>query len=143
LPKPTRASDRALVIGAATGYAAAVLARLVASVVAVEEDADLAARAKKALAGTGVQLVRAPLPQGYAKAAPYDLILIDGAVESIPDRLIDQLADGGRLAAGIVDDGVQRLAIGRKVGHGFGMVAFADVASASLPGFAKPRIFSF
>jgi protein-L-isoaspartate(D-aspartate) O-methyltransferase len=135
--------ERAMVIGAATGYAAAVLARLVGSVVAVEEDAALAARAKAALAGAGVTVVEGPLVEGYRQGAPYDLILIDGAVEHVPGTLIDQLAEGGRLASGVVEQGVQRLAIGRRAGEGFGMTAFSDVAAAVVPGFLKPRAFSF
>jgi protein-L-isoaspartate(D-aspartate) O-methyltransferase len=136
-------SDRAMVIGAATGYAAAVLARLVASVAAVEEDAGLAAAARAALAGTGVTLVEGPLAEGHEAGAPYDLILIDGAVEFIPETLIAQLGEEGRLAAGIVENGVTRLALGRKAGEGFGMAAFADAAAAIIPGFVKPRTFTF
>jgi protein-L-isoaspartate(D-aspartate) O-methyltransferase len=139
-PQP---GERAMVIGAATGYAAAVLARLVGSVVAVEEDGVLAARAKAALAGSGVTLIEGPLAEGYRQGAPYDLILIDGAVEHVPGTLIDQLAEGGRLASGIVEQGVQRLAIGRRAGEGFGMTAFSDAAAAIVPGFLKPRVFSF
>ena len=138
-----REGERALVIGAATGYSAAVMARLVGQVVAVEEEPELAAAAKAALAGSGVQLVEGPLAKGYKRGAPYDMILIDGAVEIIPDPLVDQLADGGRIAAAIVEDGVQRLAIGRRAGGGFGVVTFADVASAPLPGFERPRGFTF
>jgi protein-L-isoaspartate(D-aspartate) O-methyltransferase len=136
-------SDRAMVIGAATGYAAAVLARLVASVAAVEEDAGLAAAARAALAGTGVAVVEGPMAEGHAEGAPYDLILIDGAVEFIPEALIAQLGEEGRLAAGIVENGVTRLALGRKAGEGFGMAAFADAAAAIIPGFVKPRTFTF
>ena len=138
-----RRGERALVIGAATGYAAAVAARLVGPLVAVEEDEELAALAREALAGTEARLVEGPLAKGWKKGAPYDLVLIDGAVETVPEALIDQLADGGRLAAGIVEDGVTRLALGRKAGEGFGMAAFADAAAAVLPGFARPRAFSF
>lgn len=138
-----RQGERVLVVGAATGYAAAVTARLVGPLVAVEEDAELAAIARDALAGSDVTLVEGPLGEGHAPGAPYDLILIDGAVEYLPDSLIDQLAEKGRLAAGIVDRGVTRLAIGRKAGEGFGMASFADVATAILPGFAKPRAFTF
>ena len=138
-----RPQDRALVVGAATGYAAAVLARLVASVVAVEEEPALAAMAKGLLAADKVKLVAGPLAKGHKSGAPYDLILIDGAVEQIPQALIDQLADGGRLAAGLIERGVQRLALGRRAGDGFGMIAFADAASAPLPGFARPPGFSF
>jgi protein-L-isoaspartate(D-aspartate) O-methyltransferase len=138
-----RAEDRALVIGAATGYAAAVLARLATSVVAVEEDPALASFAAKALAGTDVNLVEGPLTSGHKKGAPYDLILVDGAVEYVPEAVIGQLADGGRLAAGIIEDGVVRLSVGRKAGDGFGYTAFSDTAAAVLPGFEKPRTFSF
>ena len=138
-----RGGERALVVGAATGYSAAVLAELVASVVAVEEDPELAATAREALAGTGVKLVEAPLAEGHRAGAPYDLILIDGAVEEVPQPLIDQLADGGGLATAIVDRGVTRLAFGRKSGSAFGLVIFADAAAAILPGFARPRAFSF
>ena len=138
-----RPSDRAMVIGAATGYSAAVLFRLVASVVAVEEEGELVEASRAALAGTSVELVQASLAGGHPAGAPYDLILIDGAVEQVPDALVDQLADGGRLAAAVIDNGVIRLAIGRRAGAGFGMVPFADAAAAILPGFAKPRTFSF
>jgi protein-L-isoaspartate(D-aspartate) O-methyltransferase len=136
-------SDRALLIGAATGYSAAVLARLVGSLVAVEEDEELAAMAKAALSDVPVDLFVGPLAAGCKKAAPYDLILIDGAVEIVPEALIEQLVDGGRLAAAMIEDGVTRLSIGRKAGDGFGMIAFADAAAAILPGFEKPRTFTF
>ncbi|MDB5692510.1 MAG: protein-L-isoaspartate O-methyltransferase [Alphaproteobacteria bacterium] len=138
-----RPGERALLIGAATGYAAAVLERLVGPLVAVEEDEELAAQAKAALAGTAVRLVAGPLAKGWPKAAPYDFILIDGAVELVPEALIRQLRDGGRLAAAILEQGVTRLAIGRKAGEGFAMAAFADAEAALLPGFAKPRAFTF
>ena len=138
-----RPGDHALLVGAATGYSAAVLSRLVASVVAVEQDAALLQAARTALVGSAIEFVEAPLAGGHPAAAPYDLILIDGAVEVIPDAIVDQLADGGRLAAAIVDGGVIRLAVGRRGGDGFGMVAFADAAAAHLPGFAKPRTFNF
>ena len=136
-------AGRALVIGVATGYAAAVLARMVRSVVAVEEDPELAATAREALAGTGVELVEGPLVDGHRAGAPYDLIVIDGAVEFVPQALIDQLKDEGKLAAGIVENGVTRLALGRKAGEGFGMAAFADAAAAVLPQFVKPKAFTF
>lgn len=135
--------EHALVIGAATGYGAAVLARLAGSVIALEEAADLAALARTALAGTGVELVEGPLNQGWAAGAPYDFILIDGAVETVPQAIIDQLADGGELAAGVLDDGVARLGVGRVIGGAFGISFYADAASAMLPGFAKPRGFEF
>ena len=135
--------ERALVVGAATGYSAAVLAHMVGALVALEEDEDLAALARKALAGTPVKLVSGPLAGGCKKSAPYDLILVDGAIETVPKALIGQLAEGGRLAAALIEDGVTRLCIGRKAGDGFGIHAFSDAAAAILPGFEKPRAFTF
>jgi protein-L-isoaspartate(D-aspartate) O-methyltransferase len=138
-----RPGERALAVGVATGYSAAVLERMVGPLVAVEEDLELAAEARSNLAGSAVELVEGPLTEGWAAGGPYDLILIDGAVESVPDALVAQLAEGGRLASGLVENGVTRLAIGRRAGEGFGMTAFADAAAAILPGFARPRAFKF
>ena len=138
-----RGHERALVIGAATGYAAAVLARLVGAVVALEEDEELFAFARKALGGSGVELVRGPLAKGYAKGAPYDFILIDGAVEQLPTAIVAQAAEGAAIALALLDRGVSRLAIGRVVAGEYGATIFADAETAPLPGFEKPRGFSF
>ena len=133
-----REGDKALVIGAGSGYSAAVLVELGAVVTALEEDEALSGPATP-----GVARVSGPLPKGWAKAAPYDLILFDGAVEEIPHAIINQLADGGRLAAPIVQDGVTRLALGRKAGSGFGIQSFADAEAPILPGFLVEKGFSF
>lgn len=138
-----RGNERALVIGAATGYSAAILSRLAASVVAVEEAPGLAAFAREALAGTDVEVVEGPLEQGHKAGAPYDFILIDGAVESVPQAIVDQVADGGEFSLALIDEGVTRLSVGRVVAGGFGTSAFADAAAAPLPGFRKPRGFIF
>jgi len=135
--------ERALVIGAATGYSAAILARLVASVVALEEDEELFAFAVKALAGSGVEMVKGPLAKGYAKGAPYDFILIDGAAEQVPLAIVAQARDGGVIALAVLEDGVSRLAVGRVAAGAFGAMVFADAETAPLPGFEKPRGFSF
>jgi protein-L-isoaspartate(D-aspartate) O-methyltransferase len=136
-------SERALVIGATTGYSAAVLARLVASVIALEEAAELVATAREALAGTGVEIVEGPLAAGHAAGAPYDFILIDGAVEHVPPAIVEQVADGGAIAFALAEEGVTRLCVGRAIGGAFGTTAFSDAAAAPLPGFAKPRGFIF
>jgi protein-L-isoaspartate(D-aspartate) O-methyltransferase len=139
-----RPDDKVLLVGAATGYTAALLARLAGSVVALESDPALAATARETLKDVpGISLVDGPLADGVADRAPYDLILIDGVVETVPPALIDQLADNGRLATGLIEGSVMRLAIGRRAGAGFGLNAFADADSAILPGFEKPRAFSF
>lgn len=134
--------DKALLIGAVTGYTAALLATLGADVVAVEDDADLAA-AGKAAAPASVHWVKGALAAGSKAGAPYDLVVIDGAVEAIPQAIVDQLADGGRLVGAIVDRGVTRLVSGVRAGKGFGTRAFADADTVILPGFAKPAAFSF
>jgi protein-L-isoaspartate(D-aspartate) O-methyltransferase len=138
-----RGHEHALVIGAATGYSAALLARLVVSVVALEEDEELHAFARKALDGSGVELVRGSLARGHAKGAPYDFILIDGAVEQVPLAIVEQVRDGGIVALALLEDGVSRLATGRVVAGAFGATIFADAETAPLPGFEKPRGFSF
>jgi protein-L-isoaspartate(D-aspartate) O-methyltransferase len=131
--------ERALVVGAGTGYSAAVLAEIGLDVVAIESDLSLVAAGKQ----LGVGIIEAPLEGGFAKGAPYDLILIDGAVETIPDAIIDQLADGGRLGTALVDRGITRLVVGRKAGGAFGILSFGDAGVPALPGFSRPKAFKF
>lgn len=139
-----RASDRVLLIGAAGGYTAALLAELAASVVAVESDPALVAIARPALSAyANVELVEGDLTAGHASQAPYDLLVIDGAVEHVPDALIDQVKIGGRVVAGIADRGVTRLATGVRTAGGFGLTTFADIDCVPLPGFARPTAFTF
>jgi protein-L-isoaspartate(D-aspartate) O-methyltransferase len=135
-----KSSDRALVIGAGGGYSAAVLGELAGTVTALEENADLIGDAP---APANVTRVSGPLTKGWAKGAPYDLVLFDGAVEQVPPAIIAQLAEDGRIAAPIAEKGVTRLAIGRKAGGGFGMISFADAEAPVLPGFAVEKGFSF
>ena len=129
----------ALVVGAGTGYSAAVLADLGLNVVGLESDPELAALARD----RGVDVVEGPLEAGLQNNAPYDHILIDGAVETIPDAIIDQLADGGRLGAAIVDRGITRLIVGRKARGSFGYLTFGDAGVPALPGFSRPKEFIF
>lgn len=137
-------SDRVLLIGAAGGYAAAVLGKLAAQVTAVEEDESLVALATGALAGQGnVTVVQGPLAAGAPGNGPYDVLIIDGAVEHVPDTLVAQLMPGARVTAGVLDRGVTRLASGRRTDGGFGLVDFLDTECATLPGFAVPKTFTF
>lgn len=141
------ADERVLLIGAGTGYGAAVIARLAAEVVAVEENAELAAQARGILSALGVanaSIVEGALNAGCADGAPYDVIFVDGAVEQIPQALIDQLRDGGRLIGVLIDEtGIGRGVIGVRSGQGFGTTAFTEAATAKLPGFDRPKGFSF
>jgi len=136
--EPVR-GERVLVVGAGTGYSAAILSEMGLKVTALEESPELAARAKAA----GIDVAQGPLAVGWKRRAPYDLVLIDGAVERIPDAFIEQLEDGGRLGTALIDDGVSRLIVGRKGGGGFGHYSIADLAVAELPGFERPRAFTF
>lgn len=80
---------------------------------------------------------------GEAPSGPYDLILVDGALEVMPDELVAALADGGRLGGAIVDGGITRLVTGRKTGTAFGLRSIGDASVPRLPGFARPRAFTF
>lgn len=139
-----RATDHVLLIGAAGGYAAAVLALLARDVVAVESDPALATLARTALSAySNVELIEGDLTTGAPKQAPYDLLFVDGAVEHLPQALIDQVQPGGRVVTGIEDRGVTRLAAGVRSAGGFGLTTFADVDCVSLPGFTHPKTFTF
>lgn len=136
--------QKALVIGGTTGYSAAVLASLGLDVTLLESDAALVARAK-ALLGDRVSVVEGALEDGTKKGAPFDFILIDGAVEEIPQSIIRLLRDGGQLATVRIDDqGVGRAALGIRTGEAFGLQDLADAPAAEkLPGFARARAFQF
>jgi protein-L-isoaspartate(D-aspartate) O-methyltransferase len=140
-------NERVLLVAAGNGYGAAVIARLAAEVVAVEEHPELAARARETLASMGVAnvaVVDGPLTGGASDGAPYDVVFIDGAVEQVTQALIDQLRDGGRLVAVMVDAaGVQRATIGVRAGSGFGTTEFSEAATVRLPGFERPKAFRF
>lgn len=136
------AGEKVLIVGAAGGYAAAIAAQLGAVVTMVEEDADLVAIARTAL-GDDVNLVEGALAAGAPSGAPYDLLLIDGAVEAIPGALADQLRDGGRVVTGLSDRGVTRIASGVRTGGGVGLASIVDSEIAPLPGFQTPRGFQF
>lgn len=135
-----------LLIGAASGYAAALLSRLGARVTAVEESPTLLALAGAALANSpGITLVNAPLTEGAVAHAPFDGLIIDGAVESLPATLLAQLADGATIVTGLFDQGVTRLA---RAVHVAGTTSvhplpFVDLECVRLPGFAPPPRFTF
>jgi protein-L-isoaspartate(D-aspartate) O-methyltransferase len=132
--------ETALVVGAASGYSVAVLGAMGIKAIALESSPALVAEAKK----HRINAVEGPLQEGHKRAAPYDFILIDGAVEFIPDALVAQLRDGGRLGGAIIDEGgITRLFVGRKAGGGFGFHSIADNATPALPGFQRPRAFTF
>ena len=136
-----RRGERALVVGAASGYSAALLEALGLEVTALESDPALVALAKAA--SPKIAVVEGDLIAGYPAGAPYDIILIDGAVEHIPPELTAQLVEGGRIGTILSDRGIGRLAVGRYVGGHVGLRTIADADMALLPGFERPRAFTF
>jgi len=134
-------------VGAGTGYSSAILARLARQVVALDCDPALAKQAEALLAGTGtgtVKVVTGDLAQGWAQEGPYDAIVLEGDVEVTPDRLLDQLKDGGRLVA-IVGGGPTRtgsVKVWHRDGATFGAIAIFDAVADVLPGFEAARVFA-
>ncbi len=128
------------------GYSSAVLARLAGSVVALEDDAELAGQAKAALAANGaaqVMVVTGPLNAGWPGAGPYDLILVNGAVEAAPEALGKQLKSDGRLACVLRRSAAAKAMIYRRIeGQLVGRPIF-DAPAPLLPEFAAPQTFVF
>ncbi len=141
-----RRGDRVLDVGCGTGYSAAVLARLAGSVIALEEDADLARQAKQALAAVGaadVEVVAGPLTAGWPAGAPYDVILLDGAVEIVPEALGRQLKPDGRMVGICGRPPASKAMIYHVIeGQAVGRPIF-DAAARVLPGFVAPPAFVF
>jgi protein-L-isoaspartate(D-aspartate) O-methyltransferase len=145
-PQP---EDKALVVASGAGYGTALLARLVKSVVAVEADAKLAGSAEqtiKVLGIANVHHVTGKMEVGHAGEGPYDVILIEGAVQHVPAAIVAQLAEGGRLgtviaaaSAGVL--GVAQLVV-KEGGVASGRPIF-DAGTPALPGFATPPRFTF
>ncbi|MDR7058408.1 MULTISPECIES: protein-L-isoaspartate O-methyltransferase [unclassified Sphingopyxis] len=138
-----RPGQRVLLVGSATGYTAGLLALLGAEVHAVEEQGELMAVAEGAVANDNIRWTRGPLAAGAPDAAPFDRIIIEGAIETLPDALVAQLADGGRLIAARREGAVTRLVEGVKAGGAIALRSFADMDVAPLPGFAAPVAFQF
>ncbi len=137
-------TDRVLVVGCATGYSAAVLAHIAGQVVALEQDDKFAQAAQAALSSQpNVTVVQGPLVEGWERGAPYDAILVDGAIDVVPDAFRRQLKEGGRLACilGMPPQASARLY--RRSGTEMGGRAIFDAAAAPLPGFAKTPVFAF
>jgi protein-L-isoaspartate(D-aspartate) O-methyltransferase len=131
-------------VGCATGYSTAVLARLAKSVVAVEVDAALAARASDALRQLGVAnalVLEGALPKGAPTHAPFDAILLEGAAPFIPKELLEQLKDGGRLAAVVGDNALGRANVWQRTGKLFDARPSFDAGAHALPGFSQQPEF--
>lgn len=131
-------------IGCGLGYSAAVVSRLAQAVVAVEEIPELAEEAEALLVRQNVDnaiVIRAPLAEGSARHSPYDVIIIEGGIEFVPDAIIDQLKDGGRIFGLFGSERVCRGRLGKKVGDRIHWRNEFDAGVPVLPGFRRERSF--
>lgn len=132
-------------IGCGLGYSSAVLARLVEAVVAIEEDEALAREAEARLLAENVDnaaVFTGPLVEGAAKYGPYDVIIIQGGVGQVPQALIDQLKDGGRIACLFMKNGLGSCEIGYKIDDQVSWRYEFNAAAPILPGFEQDKAFS-
>jgi protein-L-isoaspartate(D-aspartate) O-methyltransferase len=139
-------TDRVLVTGWATGYAAAVVAHLAGQVTATESDSGQAAKARAVLAELGlgnVSFQAADAAEGYPANAPYDVIVLDGATEILPDRLFGQLKEGGRLVGVFATSKPPRATIVTRSHGDFGHRALFDATVPVLPGLERRPEFVF
>src|SRR5438477_4662279 len=139
--------ETALVVGAGVGYEAALLSSLARSVIALEEDEELARFGRAALVDhriASVVYVEAPLAAGHRQRAPYDVILFGGAVAEIPSEVAAQLAEGGRMAAVLRPGaGLGRATLATRTGGVLAQRVIFDAATPLLPGFVPKSAFVF
>lgn len=139
-------NDVVLEIGCGAGYAAALLSQLAGSVVAVECDEALASQASATLASLGcdnVAVVTGDLEKGYADEAPYDLIFVNGSIETVPETLLSQLREGGRLLAVVGSGNAARAEVYLSGRGAYSRNQFFNAAVKPLPGFRKAAEFVF
>jgi protein-L-isoaspartate(D-aspartate) O-methyltransferase len=142
-----RDNEQVLVVGAATGYGAAVLTACGCRVTALEEDPALLAIARAVLPreGPGVNLVSGPLAAGWPSHGPYDLVLIEGAVPEIPSALVPQIRhETGRILAAIGAPGrITQAVLGEATAVGLSCAPLFDCATHPLPSLRKAPVFTF
>ncbi len=137
---------KVLDVACGLGYSSAVMARLGAAVIALDVDETIVAEARARLAdwgATGIAVVGGALKQGYPKGAPYDAVLVNGAVETEPRLLMEQLADGGRLACVHGRGRAAAAMLYIRSGDAFGRRALFDAAAPVLAAFGREPGFVF
>lgn len=138
--------DNVLDVGAATGYAAAVLSKIAGSVVALESDEALAGQATDILAGLAignVAVVRGSLVDGLAEQGPYNAILLEGSVDEVPEAILNQLSPDGRLATVMRGDEGSHAVVWLRTEDSFARRVAFDAVAPPLPGFEKVTTFTF
>ncbi len=137
--------EMVLHVGCGLGYGSAIMARMAEFVVALEQDENLAREAEATLAEHGVDnvaVVRGPLGEGVAKHGPYDVILIEGAVERLPEALQAQLKEGGRIACIFVENNLGVARIGYKIKGRISWRYLFNAGAPVLPGFEAEHAFA-
>ncbi|MCA2008745.1 protein-L-isoaspartate O-methyltransferase family protein [Tritonibacter mobilis] len=140
-----RQDELVLDVACGLGYSTAVVARLAQMVIGVEEDESLAAEAQETLSNSSADnaiVHQGALTEGAAEHGPYDVILIEGGVEEVPDELLAQLKDGGRIAALFMSGALGEVKIGYKSAGRVSWRFEFNAGAPVLPGFAKPEVFS-
>lgn len=140
-----QSTDVVLDLGCGLGYSTAVLARMAEFVVAIENDGDRAQEAQSTLSAHGVDnaaVFEGDLAEGAAKNGPYDLIMLQGAVETMPDALIDQVKEGGRIIAIFAEGALGVVRMGRKIDGVMNWRMIFNAGAPVLPGFAKEAAFT-
>lgn len=141
-----RPTDLVLDLGCGMGYSSAVIARLAEAVVAVEENADLAAIATETLSDMSVDNVlvtQAKLSEGNAKHGPYDVVITEGAIAELPPAIADQIKDGGRIVAILQQDDLSQCRIGYKADSNISWRYAFDASAPLLAGFEAQEEFAF
>lgn len=142
--------DKVLVVSSGTGYTAALVSRLAGSVVALDSEATLSAAATANFARIGagnIQVVTGALADGAPAQAPYDVIIVDGALEAEPEGLFGQLGEGGRLYAVVLPEGAAgwrgKATVFEKNSGRIGSRGLFDAAAKPLDAFRRKAVFSF
>jgi protein-L-isoaspartate(D-aspartate) O-methyltransferase len=141
-----KSTDNVLAVGVASGYVAALVARIAAKVTATESDSTLASQAAATLAGLGpanITVRTAAAADGDETSAPYDVIVLNGATEVAPQRLFGQLAEGGRLVGVFAATKPSRAMVVTHSHGDFGHRILFDAAAPVLPGLERLAEFVF
>lgn len=132
-------------IGSGLGYSAAVMAHIAQAIVACEADENMSAESEVALNDAGIDNVIAhvgALDAGVPEHGPYDVIAIQGGVELVPDAILEQLKEGGRIAALFMEGALGEVRVGHKIGGRMNWRLAFNASAPILPGFAKERAFA-
>lgn len=138
--------DLVLDLGCGLGYSSAIMARMAQAIVAVEDADGMASEAESLLGSAGVDnvaVIDGPVAQGAAKHGPYDVIVLQGAIETLPTALAEQLKEGGRVAAIFMEGALGTCRIGHKIDGTLTWRYAFNATAQVLPGFERAREFQF